>query len=124
MTVASPNSSLKGWISSRRAYIQSQLNTVAAPFTITSNGGADFTTNNNLLMLSGTAPVGVKTITVNGIAYPPVWATITNFTLSIPLASGGNLLGVQGFDSYGKPIFGASGSLNVTFSGANSLPHD
>src|SRR6266496_647511 len=79
INVASPNAGLKGWISSRRAYIQSQLNNVAAPFTITSNGGADFTTNNNLLLLAGTAPVGVKTNTVNGAAYAPVWGTITNF---------------------------------------------
>jgi len=124
INVNSPNAGLKNWISSRRAYIQSQLNTVAANFASTSNGGLDFSTNNNLLTLSGTAPVSIKTITVNGVAFPPTWSTITAFTLSIPLATGNNQLVIQGFDTYGNPVSGASYTINVNYTGPGAQPQD
>jgi len=67
---SSPSSALS-WLASRRSYIQSQLATVAATFAITSNGGNNFSTNRNYLTLSGTAPIRVKTIEINGVSIPP-----------------------------------------------------
>ena len=63
----SPPTGPLGYIASRRSYIQGLLNGVAAPFTITSNGGANYSTDRNYVTITGTAPVlvlrqGLRTI--------------------------------------------------------------
>ena len=84
---ASPSGG-KTWIDQRRTYILQQLSSVAANFAITSNGGQNFSTNKNLATLSGTAPVGIKNIEINGISYPVTWTTVTGWTLTVPLNAG------------------------------------
>ena len=74
----------------------------------TSNNGNNFNVNNNLLALTGTAPIGVKTIEVNGIAYPPTWTGVTSWTINIPLNAAVNSLSLQGYDLRGNPISSAS----------------
>ena len=39
---------------------------LAASFAITSNSGNNFSTNRNYITLTGTAPIGVKTVKING----------------------------------------------------------
>jgi hypothetical protein len=118
INVTGPSAAVKGWINSRRSYLLSQLATVDAPFA----AGSDFTTNNNLVAISGTAPVGVKTIRVNGIAYTPSWSTIASWTILVPIGAGSNLLTLQGYDSYGNPVAGASDTITVTNTGASAAP--
>jgi len=89
------------YMNDRANFIMSQLPT-AIPFSITSNGGNDFGTNNNLVVLTGTAPIQVKTIEVNGISYGLTWTTVTNWTLRVPIGTGSNLLTVEGIDNYGR----------------------
>ena len=120
---SSPSSALT-WVASRRSYIQSQLATVAASFAITTNGGNDFSTNRNYLTLSGTAPIGVKTIEINGVSYPPTWTTLTNWTLNFALAPGANTLTVQGYDLRGNPIAGSSDTITITYTGIAEQPQD
>lgn len=116
-------SATKTWIQDRRNYIiATYLNQVAANFAITSNSGNNFSTGNNLVSLTGTAPVGVKTIRVNGIAYPPTWTTITNWTLQVPLAAGANALTINGYDLRGNLVSGASDTITVTYTGGADLP--
>lgn len=110
------------WISQRRDYILSQLATVAANFTVT--GSTNFSTNRNLITISGTAPVGVKTITVNGVAYQPVWSTVNNWTIRVALDAGVNNLVIQGLNSAGNPVSGGTVTLNITYTGVNELPQD
>ncbi|HXJ75500.1 MAG TPA: lamin tail domain-containing protein, partial [Candidatus Dormibacteraeota bacterium] len=121
---ASSPSGIKSYVASRRSYIQSQLATVAAPFAITSNGGNAFSTNNNLLQLTGTAPVGVKTIEINGIAYEPTWTAVTTWVIRLPLAAGANVLSLVGLDLRGNPIPGATDSITVTYTGSSVSPVD
>src|SRR5439155_426630 len=107
----------------RRDFIlTNNLNRIAAAFVITSNGGADFSTPDNLLSLSGTAPITIKTIEVNGIAYPPRWTTVTNWTISIPLRTGANRLVVQGYDLRGNPVANSSAAVTVTYTGTGEVP--
>ena len=73
--------SLKTYISARRAFLQTQLATVAAPFAV--DGPPIFSTANNLVVLTGTAPVGVKNITLNGVVYPVTWTSATGFVMRI-----------------------------------------
>ena len=81
---------IKAYIADRRAFLQSQLATVAAPFSV--DGPINFSTTNNLLILHGTAPVGVKDITLNDVLYPITWTSATNFVLRYVLEPGVNVL--------------------------------
>src|SRR5262249_414790 len=62
-TIESP-SSIQSYISQRRSYLLGLITTNAsANFSITLNNGADFSTNRNLIALTGTAPIGVRILT-------------------------------------------------------------
>jgi hypothetical protein len=108
---------VKSWISDRRAFILGQLGTASASFAVTLNNGASFTTNRNNLVLTGTAPVQVKTITINGVEYPVTWTGVTTWSVRYALVPGINQLKLQGFDMFGNPVTGAQASMTVTYSG-------
>ncbi|MEO6033689.1 MAG: lamin tail domain-containing protein [Verrucomicrobiota bacterium] len=103
------------YIGQRSAYVLGQLPTATA-FAITSNGGNDFAVSNNLVTLTGTAPIQLETITVNGIPYPITWTSTTTWTLNLPVGTGTNLLALQGFDRYS----GVLSNLNDTIRVVNS----
>ena len=111
-------SAIKTWINARRSFLQTQLNTVSASFTVTTAA----TTNRNFITLSGTAPVTVHTITINGVAYTPVWSSVTAWRIVLPVAPGATSLSVVGLDRLGNPVGGASNSVAVTFTGAADSP--
>lgn len=120
LALANP-SDIKSWINQRRAYLQTQLNTVRANFAVTSPATA-VTTNQNPLVLRGTAPVTVRTLQVNGVAYLVVWKTVTSWELRVPLQAGVNELAVTGVDRLGQAIAGASANLTVNFTGTPATP--
>lgn len=111
---------IKSYIAARRAYLQSQLATVAVPFAI--HGPASFSTSDNLLFITGTAPVGVKTITLNGLTYPMTWTTATSFQVRVVLHAGLNTFTLNGYDRFGTAVPGATATLNATFTGAEPDP--
>jgi Lamin Tail Domain/CotH kinase protein/Carbohydrate binding domain/Immunoglobulin domain len=115
-------SSIKSWISQRRAFLLNQLNGVAANFAVA--GPDTVTTDQNLLSLTGTAPVQVHTLTVNGVVYPITWTTVNAWTLTLPVASGTSQLTVEGWDRFGRPVANASRTLTVTYTGATELAAD
>ena len=118
LSATSPNSSLKTYLSDRRNFIQTNLlDTLPQTFAITSNGGADFSTTSNLLVLTGVAGIGVTEIRVNGIARPIQWNSVSNWTVQIPLPTATNALIVQGFDRNGNPLAGTSDSITVNYQG-------
>jgi hypothetical protein len=110
---------VKSWIATRRDYILSQVAGVSSGFGITSNNGNNYTTNRNTAVLTGVAPVGVKTIRVNGVEYPVTWTSVTGWELRLALKPQQNVLRVEGYDSEGNPVPGASASItiNVTTAG-------
>ena len=121
ISLAGP-SAIKSWISQRRTYLQSQLNTVRATFAVTSNSGNDFSTNRDVITLTGTAPVSVRTIKVNGISRPVIWTTVTNWSLVVGLSPGLNGLSVEGVDRQGSLVSGASDAIRVEYTGTASVP--
>ncbi|MDB6034265.1 MAG: hypothetical protein JWM16_4603 [Verrucomicrobiales bacterium] len=101
--------------------INAAVPTVA--FAITSNSGNDFGTSTNTLSISGSAPLSVKTIQVNGVAYPLNWISTTTWSLSIPLFGGPNPLFFQGLDHRGVRLTNAVDTITITNTGlAASLP--
>jgi hypothetical protein len=106
-------------IATARASVLSGLATVDAPFEIGSNGGADFSTDTNPLTLTGTAPVHVETIRVNGHKYAVDYPTLTGWELRVWLQPGTNLLNVAGYDHGGTLV--GSDSITVTYTGPEIL---
>jgi hypothetical protein len=114
--------SIPDFITQRRSFLLTQLATVVASFAV--NGPDAITTSNNLLVLTGTAPVSVKTIAVNGIPYPIVWTGVTTWSVRIPLEPGLNGLVITGLDRLGNPVPGASRTISATFTGTAVSPVD
>ena len=86
---------------SRRAQtiINSNLNPVAtATFAVNAPPGP----SQNVVTLTGSAPIGVRTIRINGIEYPVTWTSVTNWSAQVALSNGTNTLQVQGYDTHGN----------------------
>src|SRR5262245_1934894 len=69
----SATTACKNYASARRKSISQLLATNDAPFEITSNGGEGFVSERSSITLQGTAPFRVRTIQINGVAYPLIW---------------------------------------------------
>ena len=118
LSVEDPNASMLPWIASAGTSIAAHLAAVnTGSFSVTS-----VMTNNNVAYVTGTAPVNVDSVWINGVAYPLTWTTLTNWTITLPLASGTNQLSVVGVDRNGQPITGDSNSVSVVCNGTNSSP--
>jgi hypothetical protein len=120
---AQPFASHLAFIVQRVGVVNGQVN-AAIPniaFAVTSNGGNNFGTNNDIITLTGTAPLAVKEIEINGVRYPISWVSNTGWSLRIPLYNGPNQLAVQGIDRYGTRLTNAADSIIVTNSSAGAL---
>jgi hypothetical protein len=113
-------SALKTWFSDRRGFLLAQLAQVAADFAV--SGPGNITANSTLVTLSGTAPVTIKTITVNGSEWPVTWNDVTHWTLRVPVAYGTNRLSVVGCDVRGNPVPGASAAVTAVYAGDVPAP--
>jgi hypothetical protein len=119
LNVENPNTALLPWISQAQSSIASQLGAVnAANFAV----GSSVTVSNNVAYVTGTAPVSVETVWINGQAWPLTWTTLTNWVLTVPLHSGTNQLNVTGIATNGLAIAGYAGSLSVVYNGAVPSP--
>jgi hypothetical protein len=116
---ASPQT-LKDYAAQRRTYILSQLATVAAPFAV----NPTVTVSNGLGVISGTAPVNVGTLTVNGAAWIVRWTTVSNWVVTVPLQTGSNFFSVVGLDVNGQAVSGASNSVSPVYNFAVPSPVD
>ncbi|HWH72049.1 MAG TPA: lamin tail domain-containing protein, partial [Candidatus Sulfotelmatobacter sp.] len=116
---------IKTFVSQRRSYLLSLIGTnVPATFILTLNNGAGFSTNRNLLALTGTAPLGVRIITINGVAVPVTWTSVSNWTAQLALSAGANTLAVRGWDAASNAVVGASATLSITYTGPVELAQD
>ena len=113
-------SSVLSYIRTRATHVLAQLPT-ATPFAITVNGGKDFTVTNGFANLSGTAPIAVNQIEVNGTAYPVTWTSVTNWTITIPLNAGATALAALGLDQQGGVVSNAVDSIVVNNTGSGAL---
>jgi len=119
LSVENPTANIEPWLSQAQSSIAAQLAAVNAPnFTVNST----VTISNNLAYLTGTAPVSVATVWINGVAYPLTWTGLTNWLVTLPLINGTNNLNVVGVNRNGQPIAGDSSSVNVVYSGTNASP--
>src|ERR1022692_826742 len=117
--VENPNANIKPWLSQAQSSIASQLAAVnATSFTV--NSGV--TISNNVVYVTGTAPVNVATVWINGAAYPLTWISLNNWSVAFPLVNGTNNLNVVGMNQNGQPIAGDSNTVSVVYNKTNASP--
>jgi len=66
--------------------------------------------SNDVALVSGTAPLAVKTLLFNGVEWPVTWTSVTAWTVAVPLQPGANQLSVVGVGFNNQPVPGASGA--------------
>src|SRR5206468_2834829 len=66
----------------------------------------------------------VRSLTINGVAYPLTWTSVSNWTAQVALAGANNALLIQGLDANGNPVSGASGTINLNYTGTVEVPED
>ena len=111
---------LESWIGAMHNSILTTLinrGVANVPFAITATN-----LNNDLLSLSGTAPLRVKTLWFNGVAWPLIWTSITGWTVTIPLQPGTNQFNVVGVDLHNQPVPGATAAAAVVYPGTEPSP--
>ena len=106
------------WFNQRRAYLQTQLATVASPFTVNPNA----TTNNNLETITGTAPIGVATILIGGVSVPITWTSVSNWTATFVLSPGTNIVSVIGYDLRNQVVNGAATTITTVYNAQTGPP--
>jgi hypothetical protein len=112
---------IKGYVLSRRNYILSQLVGLTNAFTMSST--PSYTTSNQVVTITGYAPVDAKDIAVNGVIYPVTWAAnFTTWTVRVALTNATNVLIVQGLDLKGQQVAGARATNTVNYAGAPLEP--
>lgn len=109
---------VKAWFVARRTFLQNQLATVATTFNVNNSPSL----SGNIATLTGTAPIGVDTITINGVPWSVRWTGVTTWTARVALSPGNNVFNVAGQDAHGETIPGATGSIAITYGGAVTSP--
>jgi hypothetical protein len=97
-----------GYIGARASFVQSQIAALSpqVPFEITTSGGNDFSVDAGTATLSGTGWVNVKRIEIDGRLDPPdiVWTSENQWTTTVSVAPGANVLTLRAFDYQGDLI--------------------
>ena len=98
------------YITQRGNYALSEISSAGGntPFNVSGSNSFTITNNNNLVTLTGTAPVLITSILINGISYPVTWSSISIWTVQVPVVSATNTLNVQGYDLYGNLVTNAT----------------
>lgn len=109
-----------GYITSRGNYAISAINGAGGNTPFSVSEASPITVNDNLVTLSGTAPVSVSTILINGNAYPVTWSSISSWTAQVSVGAATNLLSIEGYDLNGNLI--TSTTRTVVYTGPVAPP--
>jgi hypothetical protein len=108
--------SLPNWIDQRRANVLSQI--PAATFSVIT---PSFSSTTNLVTITGNAPVGIKTILINGVAWPVTWTSTTAWTIRLPVGAASTQLNVVGLDIDGNVVT-PTNTITATYTGVTNNP--
>lgn len=110
---AASTRAMLSWIGSRRAYILSQLAPIEIDFAVDAPPGNIINATDSLVILTGTAPVEVASIQVNGVEYNVEWTTINRWRIRLALTPGDTSLSIVGFDERGVELEGMTADVTV-----------
>lgn len=112
---------IKSYVSTARTRILTAVAAEeAASFRITVAN--EINTTNNLVTITGEAPVQARTIRVNGIEYPIRWSNVKTFVIQVVVSDPTSVLTIQPEDIDGLPIAGMSTNITVNYSGPIAAP--
>lgn len=114
---ASAPTAIKTWVRSRIGFLNTVLADQAATFTAKLDNLPTGSSPLNLITVSGTAPLAVRTILLNGVPQPVEWTSETDWVLPVVLAAGSNTLRFEGRNAAGEIHPGANRQLTVRFTG-------
>jgi hypothetical protein len=118
LSVENPGS-IKSWLNSAKNSINAQIASLTGvPFVVSQAAAV----SDNIATISGSAPVGVKTILINGVEWHVTWNSFSTWSIKVPLQPGTNVFSVVGVNRQGQPISGASGICSAVYSGVETLP--
>jgi regulation of enolase protein 1 (concanavalin A-like superfamily) len=106
---------LKDWLATMRVSLLTAITNAgvaSVPFAV--SGATNLVSATNYVTLTGTAPLEVQTILVNGEQYFVTWSTLKNWSVQVNLYGYTNTLLLQGISSFGQPVAGASAVITVT----------
>jgi hypothetical protein len=107
--------SVPNWIDQRRANVLSQI--PAANFAVNT---PSFSSATNLVTVTGTAPVGIKTILINGVEWPVTWTSTTAWSVRLPLATASTPLNIVGLDLDGNVVT-STNTITATYTGTTNV---
>jgi len=106
---------LKSWIGTMHNSLLAAISSAGmANVAFTLTGSTNLLTGSGSVTLSGTAPLEVRTLTINGQQYLVTWSSLQGWSVTVPLQGYNNNLAIQGVDFYGNPVPGTAASVTVT----------
>jgi len=108
LSALTPPTEVESWFSLRQARLKTQLAGVDADFAVRPT----VTVNNNVAIVTGTAPIDVVDILVDGIKWPVKWTGVNTFSITVPVSKGVNTLTLTGITSSGEMISGANDTVS------------
>ena len=111
------------YINSRSNYILNQVNRQVSPinFSITTNGGNNFTTSDTPVILAGTGWLDIHEIRLsNGTPVTHNWTSTDDWELALTLGIGVHSITLEAYDSRGN-LLGSDG-ITITRSGGLDTP--
>jgi hypothetical protein len=122
IAVSSP-AALESWIGTMHNSLLSALASQSATSQAFAITGTNYVaTNSDYITLTGTAPVQVKTILINGVAYPFTWLSPLTWSVTVPLKQSTNTLSFQGYDLHSNLLASASAAITINNTGAAPTP--
>ncbi|MEY4916256.1 MAG: hypothetical protein RL616_169 [Verrucomicrobiota bacterium] len=119
VNVENPVLNIEPWLSVAQSSIATQLTAVNATNFF---ANSSVTVSNNLAYVTGTAPVNVASVWINGAAYPLTWTSLTGWRVAVPLVPGTNRLSITGVDRNDQFIAGDSNNVTVVYAATNVSP--
>lgn len=101
------------YLAQRARWVRSQM-PLNTPFAIANNNGNNFSTANGVIILTGTAPMSVRDIEINGLVFGVTWTSMTNWMVNLPLPFNTNYITVQGLSNDGTRLTNALDSIVIT----------
>lgn len=97
----------KVYVAARRNYLETELARIQTNFAVASPTN-NAVVSSNQVTLTGTAPIQVADITVNGALAPITWVSSNRWSLTLALDAGSNTFTIVGVDRQGVPATNAT----------------
>jgi hypothetical protein len=121
-------SAVISYIQQRGDFARTTINNAGGNASFAVTGTNSISTTNSLLTLSGTAPIPIRTILINGIEYPVTWTMAGSapigWTVRLALSAGTNVFTVQGLDVHGNAVTNAPLTFTANYTGPGGLPEE